>query len=831
MFFVLLFLGTCYFVTLTPDITEAYTRAYIERLTPLALWLAGISALTLSTLLIWRYGLAPRKILPRGRVFYIALIIFGLIFALWIWIVRSQYKTESTITGWNSLGIPILETQVLIAFGIGVLFSFILILLSRRTKIGSEQTGLLNYRTLDVIISLILWLSTIFLFERVPITPTWFVSQTRSPNYEYYPNSDALSYDMSAQMLLAGEGLQFVGTHFVRRPMHALFLTALHVLGGQDYEKVVFFQIAVLATLPVALYCLTKRLHNRMSGIMVAILITLRETNSIAIADTITASHAKLLMADLPAALTTAWFMYVTVVWFQERERTPLHALLAGGLLGITTLIRPEIGTLFLVVPVFAILIFRKNLRFWFKSTLLFTLGILLILAPWVWRNWSTTGLIFLDSPSFRFELLADRYQKSEITPTPTTPTNTIDQSPASTQGASAVFPPTPQSTQAPQANSEPILMDYAEYVRNTTNNLASFARENTGLVVSFVTAHYLNSQTQIFLTLPTSIRAMDSAISFFGHRSPEMLWYECCSLSGYIRRLPFWHQWNGYIPSQTIIPLVVNLFIIAIGIQEAWKKQKLIGLFPIIASAYYILVNAIFRNSGGRYILPVDWVGVLYYCIGLSRLFLWGVSLFSQNQTALKLESLLEQAETTPDNFQKDLLRNPKFYALSIALLLIGSLPVVVERSIPPIYVDSLKNESLNALMESELLLASDRSTLNALLDDNGTILLGRALYPRFYRANRGEPDNDNPMEAKPFSRIGFYIAGPENRPIIMPLDEPPEYFPNTSTVMVFGCQGVEFQTLAVAIFDSTNSPEAFLLRDPLPATLACPLEIIEIP
>ena len=94
-----------------------------------------------------------------------------------------------------------------------------------------------------------------------------------------------------------GEGFKDFnqGEFFVRRSLLAFFHSILHTLGGQDYTTVVSIQIILLALLPGMVYYLTTMIHNRISGVIAGVIILLREANSIAIADTITASHAKLL--------------------------------------------------------------------------------------------------------------------------------------------------------------------------------------------------------------------------------------------------------------------------------------------------------------------------------------------------------------------------------------------------------------------------------------------------------------------------------------------------------------------------------------------------------
>ncbi len=695
-------LAGSYFVTLTPEISEPYTRAYFDRLLPIAIWITGLSVQTLIALPFARFGFDPQKFRPKSKGFFFLLAIFGILLFAWGRVAQTNLEAESQLTGWNSQGIPIIETQVILAWVAGLALLGILAL--KQGDTGKPGWLLrLKPRTLDVSIGILLWLSAVLLWSMIPVAPNWFASAPRPPNFENYPNSDAASYDFSSQTLLVGEGLQFAGTPFVRRPMYTLFLTALHAIAGQNYDTVVLLQILVLATLPVFLYFMTQLLHNRFSALIAAVLILLKEANAIALADTITSSNAKLLMADLPATLGIVCFACIAIYWLQKMERRRIFALACGGLLGVTVLIRPEFGFLVFALGLAALLVSRLRLKQWLQGMSLFVLGLGLILSPWIWRNWSLTGLIFLDSPSFRFEMLSERYKDIENpgeVPAPTSAPVEEPENVAPLTGTPAVVPPAPtQPLEAPAPITPSAVptesLPYLGYVTSTAGRIAGFIRQNSAQVASFVGAHFLNSQMQMFLVLPTTFRPLDSLVGFSGHRLADKLWFECCSLQNYIRRLPYWHKWDGVFPSQAAVPLACNLVLIAVGILQAWKKNGFAGLTPIFLSTTHLLLNAIFRNSGGRYILPVDWVGVLYFSIGLAEVSLWGVNLFTRQTITAEVQGL----SPAPDvglSQQRSLLKNPVFYFLIAAIFLSGCILPFLERVIPPRYTQAGKAEML---------------------------------------------------------------------------------------------------------------------------------------
>lgn len=789
-FMILLMFGGIYLAMLTPDVTEPFTKAYFDRLLPIIIWIVGISFQGLIILLFLKYGFDLQRIRTSGKILIVFLISLGLFSILWGWVALTQLKTESQVLGWNDTGVPILETQVFIALFLAILILFVLFII----RPNKSHDGLVKFSSriwMDVSLGLVIWLGAVLLWSSIPITPNWFASEHRPPNYETYPNSDALYYDMTPQMLLVGEKLQFLGTPFVRRPMHALFLTVLHVIGGQSYETIVLIQVMVLAMLPVLIFFLTKALSNRLAGLLAAILITLREANSIAIAGTITASHAKLLMVDLPATLVVVGYIVLLVSWLKGVDQKRLYPLFAGGMLGIAILIRMELGALLIPTVIIIALVLWKHRLDLIKGLALLLCGLILILSPWIWRNYSLTGLFFLDSPSFRAEDILTHYEKPEFITAPVPLEETGEQ----------LIQPTPESTKPLPVTTSPV------------SQLFGYLINNASEVTRFAFSHYMNSQMQVLLVLPTSLRMFDSLVGYLGHKEPEKLWYECCSILSYVRRLPYWHKWDGEFPSQAILPFCLNLFLIILGISFAWRKEKLIGLVPLILTTTMLLVYSIIRKSGGRYIQPADWLGVMYYSIGLAQIVVLGVlAIFNVRLTTHPL--LRDEPVSSGVEQRKSFLRSPWLYVAAIGIFLLGSALPFLERTVQSRYTDSVKAEMLNALTESHILTAADRLFLESTLREGSAVSVGRGLFPRYYRSGEGEPGTVNPLGPQPFPRLGFYLAGPDNKAVILPLDNRPGYFPNGADVLVIARP--DGRVVSVSVFKSFHEPEAIYFRTP---------------
>jgi hypothetical protein len=678
----------------------------------------------------------------------------------------------------------------------------------------------------DIVLGVLLWLAAFFLWMSQPLKPNWFASEPRAPNFEFYPNSDASVYDITAQNLYLGEGFKTRGSSFTLRPVYATFLAGLHAIGGASYEPIIWMQVAVLALMPVFLYRITARIHNRFSGLLCAMLIILREANAIKLGDTISDAHAKLLMPFLPTTFGVLLTILVVVTWLQNPSKRGSRPLISGGLVGIFMLIRPEFGVLLPFIGLAALLQLRRRPLDWVRGMILITLGLGLSLSPWIWRNYQLTGTIFIDSPHYRLDLLSNRYREEPLGFVPTTV-------PGTTQGVepTATSQPAESSvkTQVPVATpmgASGLTPQPGESIQNQTGHLVEdvidFAQANPTYLTNFILNHFLNSQVQTVLNLPVSYPFTYSAINSLGHKSLDQLWLDCCTLTGYEENLPFWPKWDGVLPRGSFVPLGLNLFLVALGISTAWRKQKFTGLIPLFAAFGYYLINAMVRNSGGRYILPADWIAIFYYGIGIAQITLWGISFFSRHpgKALGEADQSRVEGEDSPAS---------RWYMLVIAcgILLLGCTLPILERAIPSRFGNASLENMLPAILESEHPLIDDAeiTILETFIENNGKTLHGIAFYPRFHK-----PYQMGSVwyfyQERPFTHVDFYLSSPHDTGIVLPITETPASFPHGTNALVFACpQYAYYDALAVILFSDDGSPTDVLWRSPLPDTLTCPL------
>lgn len=799
------------------EINEPVTLAYYVRLNPVIGWIGAVCALTLITIHLLRNGWHPNITRPIRSILYPFTLISALFFTLWVWVSQSRVGLAPIDQGigWIPLGIPILETQILLAWVITLGLMAFYSWLSRR----GNTMGIGLFLAKNWVLGSILWALAFGVWMMQPLKPNWFATEGRPPNEVFYPNSDASVYDITAQNLLLGEGFKTRGSPYTIRPMYGLLLATLHAIGGLDYEPIIWMQVALLALIPVVLFALTARIHNRYSGFLAAMLFILRERNAINLGDSISDAHAKLLMPFLLTALGVLLFVWVMVVWMEQPDRRIGWSLLAGGLVGVFMLVRPEFGILFPFVGLSAFFHLKSRTRRWAVGMGAITLGLGLALAPWIWRNYQYTGTIFLDSPYYRLDLISRRYQDEPIgfiDPALLEETREEQDAPAlSTQTPPEEVIATPE----PEVNQ--VLSNPAErWLANTLDYLRSHPLESLGFIVK----HLMNSVIQSVQAISPTYPVTFSAVDFLGHRTWSEFWLNCCSLTDYYRRLPYWSQWDGQLHAGTILPLVLNLALIAVGISVAWVKGRYIGLAPLFAAVGYTLVNSLVRNSGGRYMIPVNWVTLFYLSIGLVQLSQWWIAFWRKRKVMLPSDADTLEPRTLPTD--SDGIRLPVIWVV-LGILLVGSSLPVVERSIRPKLGADVPATRLSNLLDQQdpFLDAREKEILTRFLERGGGVMAGSALYPRFHKPGQ-MGSTWYFYENRPYANLDFYLSSPGDMGIVLPLVNPPDSFPHANPVLVFACPDIpNYRALAVVSYDEAGERVEILWREPMVEDPGCPL------
>ncbi|GAP21107.1 hypothetical protein ADM99_05585 [Leptolinea tardivitalis] len=732
--------------------------AYSQRLLPLFAYLAALF-FQMSVFLLNIHKNRISQIFEEEKSF---LKLWGVVFAglvlFVILLVITGLGLIPDLKGWGAPTVPLLEWQI----WMGILFCLLFRLMSPLPLIQRIINWWNNRPVLSAwLISIFIWCLAMGIWSSQPVPPGFFATPPRAPNYEIYPFSDAAYYDFHAQSLLIGLGYR--GESIPPRPLYILFLAAAHLIAGQDYTRVILLQTALLAFFPVIIFWIGKKLSSTTIGFVTSLFIILREWTSIVSTPfTSDISNSKLLFADLPAALFISLVVLVSIYWMRNPKKWVL-SLLTGGILGISLLIRTQIIIILPVIWLFYWFVcLRQKTAFMnvLLATICFLVGFGLTVSPWLIRSYRISGQFVFDDPESQTRVMVQRYY-------PDVELTEFDRKPGETTGT---------------------------YNQRLSSAIRQQLLTNPIEVAHFIVSHFLNSEIANLQVFPVRYSIQD-----FG----ELLKPEHA----------FWEDWKGKAnPLQTAI-MMVNLAVLAAGVIYLYKRSSIISLFPLTVNLAYNFSNAIARNSGWRYLLPVDWVFILYFAAGIYALVNLGNGLW------VKARSTLLDSDISGQHVQFPFA---VMAGISSILLLIGIIPIIAENSFPRIYPAVEKNSISQIILKASSNLPDNfQKDVSVLLSDPDSIIMhGRMLYPRFYDVKDGEENTGKTgYTVLPYARYVFLVAGQPEGTVIFPHTESDLPLRNSEEIYLVGCMdGLAIKARMLVLPDET--PSVFTANPPIPWT-----------
>ena len=775
--------------------------AYLERLRPLMVWLLLASSQTLALFLLAGRAIRQERVIQpsqeisgtvwqeQGQALRASVVAAGLLLLLWGFMALTRLGIKPDPLSWNEPGVPVLGLQVILAWVVG----FGLILLETRNLFkGSSAKRLAR---LDWMVFFAIWAAAALVWNLTPFHGSFFAPGPYPPSNELYPFSDAAKYDVAAQFALIGEGLN--NLNYTDKPLLSAFLLWLHLLVGQRYDWLIALQVCALAVFPAVLYLLGKLFHSRPAGVMLAIFSICIEVNAITASQWLLTSNTRLLLSEVPTAVGLLLFIYCMVQWLRQPDRQTLYPPLAGGVLGLMTLVRHNPWLLLPAALGMALLVYWRKWRSYLCASLLFLLAMFIAIAPWMWRSyqWNRTPFYFMIP--LENSVFPNRYGTVVSTPEPGAPVEQPTAKPASTSTPAASVLITPQPARTPLPTSAKALRDFNRTLQRFGN------------ILNFSSAHFFHNLLTSALILPTSLVYDDLEHTL---TPPQSYWGA---------------EWQGEFSPGAGLLFAVNLLLIGMGIGWSWQRFRIAGLVPLAIALTYYLANALARTSGGRYIVPADWVVYFYYVLGLVQ-FTWWMAGLVTPCTAGVMPGRVQQINLpalVP-------LVKPTVYirgsvVVLFCFLLIGVSVKLSDNLFSRVFI---KRESNSQILENRLPVGSlaqlgvEESQLSAFLQDkNSVVLVGRVLYPRYYEAGQGEEDLFSQNAKRPYPRLVFNLIGYiGNKGVVLPVNQAPDYFPQGADAVVLGCTskyGVE--AYSVVIF----RPEIKIYRSEPVVPLACPL------
>lgn len=706
------------------DRSAIWFVGYLDRASPLLDLAAIISVETLALILFAAFRANPTKSLKPffAKLLFVLALLSGIAFL----ISQTRLGIDPIYKSDWARGlpaVPLLEWQILLAC-----------LACVGTMILETRPSLKRIPHPDFWIALAVWGFAAVLWLGQPIVTNPSALEPLEPNFEIYPFNDSQTYDEFSQSLLIGNGF---GEKVPQRPLYILFLTVLHLIVGQDYENMIAAQTLVFALFPALLYLFGREFFGRPIGISIALLAILRDiTSNLVSPFTGNVSYSKLYLSEIPTAMFLILFLWVGIRWM--RSGYPLFSsFLMGGILGIAMLIRTQVVVALPVVLLVAVLREPKKFKPILRGAVSMTAVLMLVAAPWLWRNWRLTGSVIFDSPESQMINFV-RY--------------------------SLLNGDKPQALPLPGETS-------TEY----TERLQQIAREaitsNPVGAAKGVLSAFLNHGVDNLLLFPlqNDVKSLDE---FF------------------VPADAFWEEWEGEPTSSQLVLILFYLFLLGLGIATAWHRNGWIGLLPLALNLAYNLWTSLALLAGQRFLVSMDWSVYLYYMLGLFALL--NVFLFALERgrsVALKWReaNFQQQIELPNQNSWR------QYLVTGILFLGVGASLPLAEEVFPQRYPETSPAQ-LMQLLTSSPALSDAQVSADCVKQMVGGIQRGRALYPRYYEAGGGEWFTDSfGYKTEDEGRLVFTLLRDKVPRIVFPIDEAPSFFPHTADVtLAYGNDGL---------------------------------------
>jgi len=694
-----------------------------QRLLPISVWI-NITSLSLIVILPKIFGKKEEK---HKHLRIIDLLpFFFLVIILFGIIYLTGLGLHTRDVTVNDLAVPLLEWQIIYICGLMVIFIF--------TKNGFEKITIFQEEKrvwflvhLTPLIFIFLWLTASIIWIKQPLpNNNYFAPEKLPPNFETYPFSDAEKYSLEGQRIISGAIDGFI----ISKPLHAVFLAFTYSMGGLDYEKVITVQTIILALFPACLYLIGKEIHSNTLGLGMGLFAIFRELNAIQASDIANVSNSKLLMSDFPSTLILSVLILITIKWIKKPDGK-YFAVLLGGILGALVLYRSQYLIFLPFFIAMAFILYKKEWKSILIFSCLFLVCLISTILPVLIRNYSISGGFWFDTP----EYMSSFRENYVFTGLDSMNSDDIDLSAS-----------TPEIQPSRFINSLQFFLksDYTyDIVDNFSRNIIS-----------------------TFLIFP---------IRFDGKQTLQEL--------SFIEN-NFWAEAYSYNEPSNLIIAIINLLFLVFGLTSLFKNNRKIGYSCI---AFYIFINvssSIFRFSGWRFIMPIDWLIYMIFLLGFISISTF-LHLIPQNNL-IEVKDISKMHKPSMEfNFQKNL-------TFILLFLLLGSI-IPLRELFPVNYRTREKSEICENIDE---LISNDKNKIlkeNAIMfcqDDSSVAIEGNVIHPRFFHKGWGFYDRPSDIfyGKQDFSRLVFRVLSKNIRSMYIPIDElkKDEFLPNGAHAII---------------------------------------------
>jgi len=742
-FLFLIRVGLWFFGGLLASPLTQQIGGYLDILTPV-LDLAGFMFFEVVIIILFiNFPQSVEYKKPFHKIILNAVVVFTTLGLITVIVVVTGLGTLTNYKGDWGHGmppVPLLEWQIALAclLCLGMIFV-------------ESQKKVIKFPYLEVVICIVIWIGTCVFWLSQPVIPSASALEPREPNFEIYPFIDSQVYDELAQSILIGKG--FGNNQIPLRPLYIVYLAFLHMLVGQNYEAMISAQTLFLAMFPVLLYLFGREFFGRPVGVSIALLAVLRDYLSNFVSPfTGNLSYSKVYLSEIPTAILLILFLFIGIRWIKSGLPAFLGFLL-GGVLGVAMLIRTQAVVVLPVIILFAFLVQPKKIKPLIKGTLILFISLVLVVSPWLWRNWLLTGELIFDSPEYQTANLALRYGRL----------NGFE----------------PDIVQSPNESN----LDYNQRLIQMARD--AIMADPKGAILG-ISNSFLNHGINNILLFPlrNEIKSLNDL---------------------YIPSDPFWEKWDGIPTIPQSILLAFYMFLFGLGVTIAWYRNGWLGLMPLALNLAYNLWTSLALLSGQRFMVTMDWSIYLYYMIGLFTLFAGFLFVLNIGRSVI-IQWVTSNSFSTIEPVVN--VKWKQYVIFGIAFLFIGSLLLISERIFPDRYPLRTQMDIVSELSVSSSINQAhfNHACLQRLVYDGKIrFVQGRALYPRYYDAGDGERITDKVgYKVVDEGRLVFDIIGQANGRIIFPMSHSPKFFPHGSDITLVYDQGGELSFVFVKQADA---------------------------
>jgi hypothetical protein len=706
-----------WFLLSFPTSRFEYFEDFFVRLKPILIWISimGLQSFVFLKLLNKEINTVfIRKTIKSNRKnIFLTMVLVLILFSVWI-VLRNHFATALDNNLAFSGVAPITPLQMF--FNI-VLLALLIWFLSDKNKIKFEKIPFL------VLLCIIIWGISFVTWNSQPIDCEDDRVGPFPPNYVCYPDIEDAVYSMGANYTRLGMG---INNHWLTdKPLYILFLSFAQMIAGVDLDHYILVQIAVIAVSPLLCFLLGKRFLGMSGGIFLSVFMIFQGFNDLLLYREIGEVNVKMEATEGMTGLFLILFCLFLIRWFANSDDQNV-AIIAGGVLGLSSLLRINPIFIIPVVVIAALFIYKRKMKKYLQMVFLFLLTFAFVFFPTILtardengNNYyfqKIKGVIFA-----RYSAIDGRnYYGEEFSAKPLTKIASLE---------------------------------YDFNLDEEENEIGSLGK---------IILHTVNNYYVSIAVLPVNFQLIRA-----DHVVEQGLW-------------DAFHQsafWKKEFSNENAILLILNLGMVLFGIIKSFQRWKWVGLSPLIIQTGYFLGNGIAITSGGRYLIPVIWVTYFYFSVALCII----VSMILKTFHIIKPIKTSENGELPQSaliiNSGQSILVN-KYIGL-IAFLVVGILIPGVDWLPDQLPKEDIKDNSVIVynLLSNQISEDQWQSFIN---EDNTVIVQGRAFHPKYYKKTQVS-NLTNTFEVLVLGSDFAYVSNQ--------LDVEAQKFTEDSQVILIGC------------------------------------------